>query len=81
MRPGNNGAENLRELTAYIVSAYLSSNQVGPGGTPTVINTVHSALREAGFGAQRAPDEEKATAQCRAGRRTSLAKRASRTRG
>src|SRR5215203_3723068 len=58
----NNGPCDLRDLTADIVSAYLSNNQVRPDDIATVINTVHSALRDAGTGAKRAPDEEKATA-------------------
>jgi predicted transcriptional regulator len=57
----NNGADDLRELTADIVSAYLSNNQVRPDDIATVINTVHSALRDAGTGARGAPDESKAT--------------------
>src|SRR5215212_941753 len=57
----NNGPCDLRDLTADIVSAYLSNNQVRPDDIATVINTVHSALRYAGTAAKGAPDEEKAT--------------------
>jgi predicted transcriptional regulator len=40
------GAENseLVELTAEIVSAYVSNNDVRPGELPTLIAEVHSAL-------------------------------------
>ena len=40
------GAENseLVELTAEIISAYVSNNDVRPGELPTLIAEVHSAL-------------------------------------
>ena len=44
----NAGADNLRELTADLVSAYLSNNAVRPDDIASLINTVHSALSNAG---------------------------------
>jgi predicted transcriptional regulator len=39
---------NFTELTADIVSAYVSKNSVRPADLPELIGTVHSALRNAG---------------------------------
>jgi predicted transcriptional regulator len=44
----NAGADNLRELTADVVSAYLSNNAVRPEDIASLLNTVHSALSNAG---------------------------------
>ena len=44
----NAGANNLRELTADLVSAYLSNNAVRPDDIASLINTVHAALSNAG---------------------------------
>jgi predicted transcriptional regulator len=44
------------ELTATIVSAYLSNNAVPPGDIPALINQVHSALTRVGSGGD-APSE------------------------
>ena len=45
--------ENLIELTAEIVSAYVSNNSVASGDIPMLISNVHSALtRTAGGGSE-----------------------------
>jgi predicted transcriptional regulator len=41
---GDNTSGNYIELTADIVSAYLSNNTVAPNEIPGLINQVHSAL-------------------------------------
>jgi predicted transcriptional regulator len=48
---------NFTELTADIVSAYVSKNSVRPSDLPELIGTVHAALRSAGNPpAQQAPE-------------------------
>ena len=42
------GSSNVTELTADIVSAYLSKNTVRPEEIATLINTVHAALSGVG---------------------------------
>jgi predicted transcriptional regulator len=52
--PGWTEMENKTELvdmTADIVSAYVSANQVAPQDIPALIRTVHFALREVAGGA------------------------------
>ena len=41
---GNPGNSNFIELTATIVSAFVSNNSVAVGDIPALINQVHSAL-------------------------------------
>jgi len=53
----NAGADNLRELTADLVSAYLSNNAVRPDDIASLINTVHSALSNAGRTPAAPPDK------------------------
>ena len=43
--------DNLIELTAEIVSAYVSANSVASGDLPGLINQVHSALHRTATGA------------------------------
>jgi predicted transcriptional regulator len=43
--------DNLIELTAEIVSAYVSANSVGSGDLPGLISQVHSALHRTAVGA------------------------------
>ena len=43
--------DNLIELTAEIVSAYVSANSVASGDLPGLINQVHSALHRTAIGA------------------------------
>ena len=43
--------DNLIELTAEIVSAYVSSNNLGSDGLPNLIREVHSALHRTATGA------------------------------
>lgn len=43
--------DNLLELTAEIVSAYVSSNNLGSDGLPNLIREVHSALHRTATGA------------------------------
>jgi len=43
--------DNLIELTAEIVSAYVSANSVASGDLPGLINEVHSALHRTAIGA------------------------------
>ena len=47
---GTNQTEDLIELTAEIVSAFVSSNNVGSTDLPALINQVHSALHRAATG-------------------------------
>ena len=46
----NPGTGNLSELTADVVSAYLSHNAVRADNIPTLIRAVHSALSTVGNG-------------------------------
>ena len=51
--------QNLSELTADIVSAYVSNNNVRPEDLPALISEVHSALAKApGGGAEAAPQPQ-----------------------
>lgn len=52
--PGNN---NFIELTAGIVSAFVSNNTVAAGEIPALINQVHSALLRVSSGAKETPAE------------------------
>ncbi len=45
-----NVREDLVELTARIVSAYVSNNSVGPADLPQLINDTHAALSRASGG-------------------------------
>ena len=49
--------DNLIELTAEIVSAYVSTNTIASGDLPGLINQVHSALHRTATGAVE-PDQE-----------------------
>jgi predicted transcriptional regulator len=51
------GNHNYIELTADIVSAYVSNNSVQAGEIPTLINQVHSALMRVSSGQSEAPIE------------------------
>ncbi len=48
---------NLIELTADIVSAYVSNNSLSAGDVPSLISDVFSALANVGTGAVAAPSE------------------------
>jgi predicted transcriptional regulator len=50
-------ASNLAELTAEIVSAYVSHNNVLPGELSALINDVHAALKQAPAGAAPEPQQ------------------------
>ena len=43
---------DLVDMTANIVSAYVSANQVNPQDLPVLIRTVHAVLREVSGGVQ-----------------------------
>ena len=47
-------SNNLVELAADIVSAYVANNSVRPGDLPELINAVHSALKTTGNQASQA---------------------------
>jgi len=49
--------ENLIELTAEIVAAYVSNNNVGANDVTTLINTVHAALHRTASGSVE-PEQE-----------------------
>jgi predicted transcriptional regulator len=53
----NSGAGNFIELTADIVSAYVSNNSVAASEIPALINQVHSALQRVSTGHSDAPSE------------------------
>ena len=53
----NTGNNNFIELTAGIVSAFVSNNSVAAGDIPTLINQVHSALLRVSTGAKETPTE------------------------
>ena len=53
----NTGNNNFIELTAGIVSAFVSNNSVAAGDIPALINQVHSALLRVSSGAKDAPAE------------------------
>ncbi|MEZ5785282.1 MAG: MucR family transcriptional regulator [Xanthobacteraceae bacterium] len=50
-------SQNYIELTADIVSAYVSNNSVSAGDIPGLINQVHSALMRVSAGQVEAPAE------------------------
>ena len=53
----NSGNDNYIELTADIVSAYVSNNSVQANDIPSLINQVHSALLRVSSGQNEAPME------------------------
>ena len=53
----NPGDSNFIELTAGIVSAFVSNNSVAAGDIPALINQVHSALLRVSSGAKDVPAE------------------------
>jgi predicted transcriptional regulator len=53
----DSGNDNYIELTADIVSAYVSNNSVQAGDIPTLINQVHSALLRVSTGQSETPTE------------------------
>jgi predicted transcriptional regulator len=53
----NTGDNNFIELTAGIVSAFVSNNSVAAGDIPALINQVHSALLRVSSGAKETPSE------------------------
>ena len=53
----DSGSDNYIELTADIVSAYVSNNSVQAGDIPSLINQVHSALLRVSTGQSDAPTE------------------------
>jgi predicted transcriptional regulator len=54
---GETVSQNYIELTADIVSAYVSNNSVSAGDIPGLINQVHSALMRVSAGQSEAPAE------------------------
>ena len=54
---GESAPQNYIELTADIVSAYVSNNSVSAGDIPGLINQVHSALMRVSGGQIEAPAE------------------------
>ncbi|MGZ8331313.1 MAG: MucR family transcriptional regulator [Rhodoplanes sp.] len=54
---GESAPQNYIELTADIVSAYVSNNSVSAGDIPGLINQVHSALMRVSGGQAEAPAE------------------------
>jgi predicted transcriptional regulator len=55
--PGESAPQNYIELTADIVSAYVSNNSVSAGDIPGLINQVHSALMRVSGGQAETPAE------------------------
>jgi MucR family transcriptional regulator, transcriptional regulator of exopolysaccharide biosynthesis len=53
----NPGSSHFIELTADIVSAYVSNNTVPAGDIPALINQVHSALMQVSTGRSDSPNE------------------------
>jgi predicted transcriptional regulator len=53
----NPGSSHFIELTADIVSAYVSNNPVPAGDIPALINQVHSALMQVSTGRSDSPSE------------------------
>jgi predicted transcriptional regulator len=51
------GSSNFIELTASIVSAYVSNNSVGTAEIPALINQVHAALIRVSAGQSELPAE------------------------
>lgn len=54
---GETASQNYIELTADIVSAYVSNNSVSAGDIPGLINQVHSALMRVSAGQVEVPVE------------------------
>src|SRR6266849_5212265 len=54
---GNSSGGTFIELTAEIVSAYVSNNSVSAGDLAALINQVHSALTRVSSGHSEAPSE------------------------
>ena len=54
---GEGAPQNYIELTADIVSAYVSNNSISAGDIPGLINQVHSALMRVSGGQVEAPVE------------------------
>ena len=50
MASGGDHTTSFSELTANIVSAYVSNNPVPAAGIPTLINQIHSALMQVSAG-------------------------------
>jgi predicted transcriptional regulator len=53
----NSGDSSYIELTAHIVSAYVSNNSVPTSDIPNLINQVHAALKRVSGGPVTAPAE------------------------
>jgi predicted transcriptional regulator len=53
----NPGSSHFIELTADIVSAYVSNNTVPAGDIPALINQIHSALMQVSTGRSDSPNE------------------------
>ena len=53
----DNGNADYIELTADIVSAYLTNNTVAVGDLPSLIGEVHAALQRVSSGSMEAPAE------------------------
>ena len=53
----NPGTSNFIELTASIVSAFVSNNSVAAGDVPALINQIHSALLRVSSGTKEQPTE------------------------
>ena len=53
----NPGSSHFIELTADIVSAYVSNNTVPAGDIPALINQIHSALMQVSTGRGDSPSE------------------------
>src|SRR5580698_5418562 len=53
----NSGESSLMELTADIVSAYVSNNSVPSADIPALIGQIHSALKRVSGGQAAAPAE------------------------
>ena len=58
-------SDSLIELTADIVSAYVSNNSVSAGDLPNLINQVHSALLRRLRRAERRRSPSRSSPRCR----------------
>ncbi|CDX57677.1 Transcriptional regulatory protein ros [Mesorhizobium plurifarium] len=56
MEETDDNTSTLIELTAEVVSAYVSNNPVPVGNLPALIDSVHEALESAGGGAAEKPE-------------------------
>ncbi|MDX8503097.1 MucR family transcriptional regulator [Mesorhizobium sp. VK4C] len=56
MEETDDNTSTLIELTAEVVSAYVSNNPVPVGDLPALIDRVHGALKSAGGGAAEKPE-------------------------